>query len=85
MVMAARAAGMDPGEIINAGKACGLPTACPYPAAELSRAALSDKKRRGEKITLVLPGAIGQCALKTVGVDELPAYFAKGTGEQACV
>ena len=81
MVMAAKAAGMDASEIEKACISCGLPTASPYPAAQLAEAALSDKKRRGGRITLVLPERIGKCALKTVDVAELPVYFAKGTGE----
>lgn len=81
MVMAARAAGMDPAAIEDACLACGLPIRVPYSAAELAAAALHDKKRRGGTITLVLPEAIGQCALKTIDLAELPAYFAKGTGE----
>ena len=81
LVMAARAAGMDPAPVIAACRACGLPAECPYPAAELAEAALSDKKRRGGRITLVLPERIGACRLADVPVEELPAYFAKGTGE----
>ena len=52
-------------------------------AMKLSQAALSDKKRRGGSITLVLPERVGQCALKTVPVEELPAYFRRGTGADA--
>ncbi len=81
MVMAARAAGIDPAPIEDACLACGLPIDVPYSARELAKAALNDKKRRGDKITLVLPEAIGKCVLKTVDVAELPAWFAKGTGE----
>ena len=81
--MAARAAGMDPALLIDACRSCGLPFQSPYPAAMLAEAALSDKKRRGDKITLVLPEKIGQCVLKTIDVAELPVYFAKGTGETA--
>ncbi len=81
MVMAARAAGMNPAAIEEACLACGLPVRVPYPASELTAAALHDKKRRGGKITLVLPEAIGKCVLKTVALAELPAYFARGTGE----
>ena len=79
--MAAKAAGMDAGDIENACRACGLPAKSPFPARQLSEAALRDKKRRGSKITLVLPERIGKCGLKTVDVAELPAYFAKGMGE----
>ncbi len=81
MVMAARAAGMDPTPMEDACLACGLPIRVPYSASELTAAALHDKKRRGGKITLVLPEAIGKCVLKTVDVADLPAWFAKGTGE----
>ena len=81
LVMAARAAGMDPAPLIDACRVCGLPFQSPYPAATLAEAALSDKKRRGDAITLVLPETIGQCVLKTVDVAELPAWFARGTGE----
>ena len=80
--MTARAAGMDPKPLIAACESCGLPTECPYDAAALSRAALSDKKRRGNRITLVLPEEIGKCRLETVPIDELPHYFARGTGEE---
>jgi len=80
LVMAARAAGMDTSRIEGALIACGLPVRAPYSAAELANAALSDKKRRGDQITLVLPEKIGKCRLCTVGVEELPWYFEKATG-----
>ena len=60
----------------------GLPTRCPFPAAELAKAALSDKKRAGGHITLVLPEAIGRCALKKVPVSELPAWFERALESQ---
>ena len=82
LVMAARAAGLDPAPIESACRACGLPTASPYPAKMLAEAALSDKKRRGDRITLVLPEKIGACRLETVPIDDLPHYFARGTGEE---
>lgn len=81
LVMAARAAGMDPSPIEAACRACGLPASCPYPAEQLAHAALSDKKRRGDRITLVLPEEIGRCVLQTIPLADLPAYFAGGTGE----
>ncbi len=81
LVMATRAAGMDPGVMEDACLACGLPIRVSYSASELASAALHDKKRRGGKITLVLPEHIGKCYLHTIDIDELPAYFAKGTGE----
>ena len=83
LVMAARASGMDPQPILDACAACALPTRSPFPAAQLARAALTDKKRKGSSITLVLPERIGRCRLQTIPVEELPHYFAKGTGEEA--
>ena len=55
-----------------------LPTEPPFGAAELADAALSDKKRRGGRITLVVPRAIGRCELVTVPVDELIGWAEAG-------
>ncbi len=44
---------------------------CPYSAEELYDVILSDKKRRGGKLTLVLPRAIGECDLVTMPVEEV--------------
>ena len=79
--MAARAAGIDAAYVEEGVRACGLETLSPYTAKELAAAALSDKKRKGGKITLVLPIEKGKCRLQTLPVEELPHYFAKGTGE----
>lgn len=81
LMMAARAAGMDTGPVRRALLACGLTPDAPYPADALAAAALSDKKRRGGEITLVLPERIGACVLRTVPVDTLPDWFRRGTGE----
>ena len=40
--------------------------------------ALADKKRAGERITLVIPRAIGDCVLREVPVDTLPDIFERG-------
>ena len=48
-----------------------LPTSAPYTAAELAEAALGDKKRAGETLTLILPTAIGKCVLHPVPVSQL--------------
>ncbi|MBE5787032.1 MAG: 3-dehydroquinate synthase [Clostridiales bacterium] len=81
LCMAARAAGIDAAYVEEGVRACGLETLSPYTAKELAAAALSDKKRKGGKITLVLPIEKGKCRLQTLPVEELPHYFAKGTGE----
>ena len=59
-----------------------LPTECPYGAAELAEAALSDKKRRGGTVTFILPKQLGESVLYPVPADELPALFAAGGAPQ---
>ncbi len=49
----------------------GLPTTSAYRPEALAEAALADKKRAGDAITLVIPVEIGRCALKKVPVTEL--------------
>jgi 3-dehydroquinate synthase len=55
-----------------------LPTACPYTAKALATAALSDKKRRGDRITLVLPTALGKSCLFPTPTEEIEDLFAAG-------
>ncbi len=55
-----------------------FPLRCPYSPAELTEAALQDKKRRGGQITLVIPDAIGKCELKKVPVEELGEFITCG-------
>ena len=85
MVMAASAAGC-PEAMIRRLAVClrrnGLPTHCDYDAPALVRAALSDKKRSGGAITLVLPEAIGRCVLKKVPVTELQGWFERALAAQ---
>ena len=42
----------------------GFETGCPYSADDLYSVILSDKKRSGSDITLVLPKGIGECTLE---------------------
>ena len=44
----------------------GFETGCPYSAQELFSVILSDKKRSGSDITLVLPKEIGKCVLEKI-------------------
>ena len=55
-----------------------LPTKCPFDAAALAGAALSDKKREGNTLTLVLPSSLGQSVLHPIPTDELEHFFAMG-------
>lgn len=60
-----------------------LPVDTVYTAAEIAQAALSDKKRASDTLTLVLPQAIGKCILYPVGVEKLPGIFRLAKGERA--
>ena len=55
-----------------------LPTGTSFSAQELTAAALHDKKRTGDCITLVIPKKIGLCELKTVPVTGLQDIIAAG-------
>ena len=85
MLMAAAVAGCPDDMILRlaaALRANSLPTHCDYGASALAEAALSDKKRTGGKLTLVLPEAIGRCRLKQIDVSELPACFERALAAQ---
>ena len=55
-----------------------LPTGTEYTAQALAAAALADKKRAGDTITLVIPRRIGLCELKKVPVTELLPIITAG-------
>lgn len=68
--------------ILAALKNCFLPHSTSIPAKDLAEAAMSDKKRRGGTITLVLPQEIGHCILHKMPVDELEDFICLGLEEQ---
>ncbi len=68
----------DLDEIISMIKSYRLPTECPYRASELARIALSDKKRAGGKISLIMPCGIGNSQIKEINVSELEDIFSRG-------
>lgn len=55
-----------------------FPLECPYTAQQLTHAALRDKKRMGDTITLVVPVSLGNCQLKKLPVTELEAVIKAG-------
>jgi 3-dehydroquinate synthase len=55
-----------------------LPTSTNKTAQELFEAALSDKKRLGVTVTLVVPEEIGKCTLRPTKVDELKDFIKAG-------
>ena len=56
----------------------GLPTECPFTTEQLYAVALSDKKRAGGTITLVVPYGVADSRLVTVPVDALESYIRHG-------
>ena len=57
---------------------CGLPTECPYGLEEMAEAVLSDKKRSGSTMHLVVPEAVGRCRVEAVPVEEIPLWLRQG-------
>ncbi len=56
----------------------GLSTDYGVDARELKNYMLSDKKRSGELITIVLPESIGRCVLKDFSIEDFLAFLKKG-------
>ena len=65
-------------EIVDILKKYSLPTDCPYSAIELANIALSDKKRDGGYINLVIPYSIGDSRLMKVSATDLEKIFEAG-------
>ena len=59
-------------------KRFGLPIQTDFSAEELYRYALSDKKRSGQTVNLIIPQEIGKCTLYPTDVDILPSYIEAG-------
>jgi 3-dehydroquinate synthase len=58
-----------------------LPVNTTYKTANLACACIADKKRDGDRITMVFPQEIGKCILKKVSVDELENVINLGLKE----
>ena len=55
-----------------------LPVSCSYSAESLYHAALSDKKRKGSMVNLIIPERIGSCRIVPTPVDELLHFIESG-------
>ena len=55
-----------------------LPVVPVFTPEEITKLALSDKKRTGSTITLVIPERAGSCILKKIPVDSLADFIAEG-------
>ncbi len=65
-------------EIISMLEAYNLPTKTSYSARALAEVAMSDKKRSGGKINLIIPFGIGNSKIHEIDLCELEAYFGDG-------
>ena len=65
-------------EVISMLTAYGLPTDCPFAAKQLAEIALSDKKRCGGKINLIIPFGIGNSKICETDVSSVEEFFSDG-------
>ena len=68
----------DLAPIVELFEKAGLPTKTSYTAKELSSVATADKKRSGDKISLILPYGIGDSRAVKFNVSELETIIEKG-------
>ena len=64
--------------ILNILEHFGLPASAGCTAGELYFSALSDKKRAGSTIHLIIPEKIGFCRIQSTGIDELQSFIEAG-------
>ena len=65
-------------QIISTVNAFGLPTETEYDAECLFSSALSDKKRTGDTVNLIIPVAIGDCMIYPMDVAKLKFFIEAG-------
>ena len=65
-------------EIISLICQFGLPVGTVFGADAIYRSALSDKKRSGATVNLIVPKTVGDCAVLPTPVDELKAFIEAG-------
>ena len=68
----------DTQRILSLLRKFGLPTATEYSADELYAYTLSDKKRSGGTVSLIVPRAIGDCAIVPTPVENLKSFIEAG-------
>jgi 3-dehydroquinate synthase len=79
MAIVARACGCtDAARIIDLLKAFELPVTTEYSAETLYGYTLSDKKRSGGSVSLILPLAIGDCRIVPTDVNDLKSFIQAG-------
>ena len=79
MAIVSRACGCpDTPRILSILRQFGLPITTDDTAEEILSYALSDKKRSGDLVKLILPNAIGDCAIVPTPVDKLKSFIQAG-------
>ena len=79
MAIVSRAASCpDADRICSLLQCFGLPTNTEYSAEALATAALSDNKRSGDMLNLVIPHFIGDCRILSTPIEQLQAFIEKG-------
>ena len=68
----------DTKRINNLLQKFGLPIATDLPAKDLWEAALTDKKRCGDTLNLIIPKAIGNCEVVPTAVEKLKTFIEEG-------
>lgn len=56
----------------------GLPTRTEFDSAALFHCALSDKKRSGGSVNLIIPNAIGDCSIVPTSVEKIQSFIEEG-------
>ena len=65
-------------ELCSVLKKFNLPTTTTFSARQLYTSALSDKKRAGGAVNLIIPREIGRCEIVPTPVEELESFIEKG-------
>jgi 3-dehydroquinate synthase len=65
-------------KVLNILRIFNLPTETEYSAEDLFTYTLSDKKRSGGTVSLIIPTAIGDCSIVPTPVDELKSLIEAG-------
>lgn len=68
----------DRDQILRTLSVFGLPDRSPYSADGLYLSALSDKKRSGGTVNLIIPAAIGDCRIVPTPVEQLKSFIEAG-------
>ena len=66
------------GRVLAVLEKFGLPTTTQYTAEDLFTYTLSDKKRSGSTVNLIVPQAIGDCAIVPTPIDNLKSFIQAG-------